>query len=129
MIYRNIYLPDDIRQEAKDFVINVIDNLYNQNRLSQLDSASLYIVADAFSNYLNARDIVQKEGLVITNNLGNAIIHPAQKVAKDAQVSVLNFAKEMGLSLKSRKAIISLAQETEKSPLELFMQQNLDDED
>ena len=128
MIYKQIYLPDDVRNEAIDFTKSVIDLLDDQHRLSGYDAASFYILTDSFSQYLDGRDIVNAEGLIVTTSMGNKAAHPAFTIAKECNKTVMNIAKEMGLSLRSRKMITNLAQETESSPLELFLKQNLSDD-
>lgn len=126
MYYKNIELPDNLTDKAQRYVINLIDELDNQRKISTLDAGQFYILAESYNTYLLAVDIMDAEGLIVSNSAGVPIPHPALKIAKENKTTCLRICDSMGFSLRSRKSLEAVEAEVDESPLETFMKNQIE---
>lgn len=123
MNYKNIELPEDMREETKRFISNIIDQLDENMQLSTRDTGCYFILAESYDTYLQALEIQRREGLIFTSPTGVKSVHPAVTLAKNLKTTILRTMLEMGLSLRSRKSLAVLQNEAEESPLTEFLKQ------
>lgn len=116
-----IILPDNLGETAKKFIESVISSLEKSDKLDKIDSASLFILAKSFNNYLIANEHLESEGMTIISDRGNVAISPYFKIARDSEKTILALLTEYGLTLKSRQKLKGIDAEVEESPLETFI--------
>lgn len=126
MKYRDIELPDNLRDIAKEYIISVLDELADNDKLNKLDSASYYILASQFNTYLGALEEQNQKGITTVSHNGNISVAPWSKVLKDSLIAVTRISQELGLTIRSRKSLKVLENDAneEESPLSKFMKQN-----
>lgn len=126
MKYRNIELPDNLRDLAKEYIISVLDELAEADKLNTLDSASYYILASQFNTYLEAKEMTDEKGLTSVSPTGLISVAPWVKIQKDSMIAVTRISQELGLTIRSRKSLKVLENDAneEESPLSKFMKMN-----
>ena len=112
-----ILLPENLTEEARQFIDAVISNLKKNDRLDKLDTASLYILTKACDNYIIANKHLDEEGFTFTSDRGNISISPYFKIARDSEKTILMLLTEYGCTLKSRQKLKGIDAEVEESPL------------
>lgn len=92
-----IRFKKDVRPEAKKEAKRLIDE-YGIDDVGGI----LYIrtFADAYTTELNAQDIINKEGLTITDRFGQIKSHPLCSVLRDARSQKLAALKALNLDLE-----------------------------
>lgn len=121
---KKFIIPDDIQEEAKDYMQNVCDTLEGRGVMEDVDTAALTMLARNYSMFILASKQIEKDGLTVTSDRGNIVAHPAIKIAKDAQTSAMKVMLEFGLTAKSRTKISKMASAEDDSPLEAFVKNN-----
>lgn len=126
MKYRNIELPDNLRPIAEEYIKSVLDDLAQQEKLNNLDSASYYMLASQYNTYLEAKELEDKNGMTTVSPTGLISIAPWTKISKDCLIAVTRISQELGLTIRSRKSLKVLENDAleEESPLAKFMKQN-----
>lgn len=65
----------------------------------------LNMLATTYDLYLNCKEKIKEEGLLITNRFGSLEKNPLLKVQVDAQIQCLKMVAEFGLSPRSIKSL------------------------
>lgn len=120
MLYKNVKLPDNLKDETIGFMKNIIDIFEEQNRLNQLDVLSLYILAGNVDMFLICEEHIKSEGMTVTSDRGNSSLSPYVILQKQVQNSILSLLKETGLTTYSRSKLKMIDSE-EKSPLDKLL--------
>jgi P27 family predicted phage terminase small subunit len=124
---RPALIPTSISPKAKTFMKNLLGVLGEKSINTKLDSAAISLIAHTYDNYINATEILKKEGLVITSFTAageNPKAHPAVKIQLDAQIQLTRLLIEFGLTPKSRKDVVSVKVDTPTkagSPIDDFI--------
>ena len=124
---KKILLPSELTDEAKRFITTIIDNLKEHDRLETIDTASLYILAKACNTYIEANQILKDEGLIFISDRQNKSIHPAFKIARDSEKTILALLESYGATLRSRQKLKELDDIVEDSPLVQFIKESVED--
>ena len=83
----------------------VIGILREQGKLNDLDYSLIRAYSLAFQEWNEAELSLQKQGVIIVNASGNPIANPYLKIRDNAFKRMLEIAKEMGFSIKSRSKL------------------------
>ena len=118
---KKILLPEELTDEAKRFINAIIDNLKEHDRLEAIDTASLYILAKACNTYIEANQILKDEGLIFISDRQNKSIHPAFKIARDSEKTILMILESYGGTLRARQKLKEIDSQVEDSPLTEFI--------
>ena len=124
MEYKNITLPDDLRDLTIDFMKGIIDTFDKENKLNNLDALSLYLLAGNFNLYLECEEQIKKNGMVQFSDRGNMSLSSYAVQQKQLQSSIITILKEMGLTLGSRTKMKDIQTDLEDSPLAGFLGRN-----
>lgn len=90
--------------------------------LTDADRTSLLMLESSFDTFFLCSSTLERDGLTIINKQGNIVAHPAVKMRKDAQSTILTILAEYAMTLRSRKKINSKEEEnSDDSPLDNFM--------
>lgn len=120
----NYKIPNDIEEEAKEYMADVISQLDQAGVLVDVDSAALNMLARHYSMFIKANKQLKESELVFTNSAGNLTPNPLIKIIKDSQIQCLNVMKDFGLTAKSRTKLPKLDNsDKELSPLEQFVKE------
>ncbi len=114
-------LPESLAPETERFIKAIINDLKAKERLDKIDNAALYILAQACNTYMEANQILKDEGLIFISDRQNKSIHPAFKIARDSEKTILAIIGEYGGTLRSRQKLKELDTMVEDSPLAEFL--------
>lgn len=120
-LYKGVQLPENICEQALDFTKRFIDSLDENMILSPNDELSLYLLANAYDQYIEASRITKEKGLIFVSDRSNESISASVKIMKDAHTQIMGILKEMSGTIRSRSVVKQLVQETEESPLKELM--------
>lgn len=115
------WLDTEARREWK----RVAPELERLGLLTVVDGAALAAYCQAYSNMVQARRVLRKEGLTIeyTNKAGatNTIPHPMLKVEQDSARLVKTFCAEFGLTPSSRSRMSLPNEKGDVDPFEEYL--------
>lgn len=120
MKYKDIELPDGLRDLAYQFIYGIINTFETENKLNNLDSLSLYLLAGYVNQYLECEEDIRKNGLTRISDRGNASLSPYVIQQKTTYNSILSLLKDFGLTLSSRTKI-KVIDDVDKNPLLDFL--------
>lgn len=121
---RNTIIPSKISSKSKRFMRELMSVLDEKAVHTTLDKSAIQLIAHTYDNWLQATEMLEKDGLTIYNYTSagrNLKAHPAVKIQLDAQIQLTKLLIEFGLTPKSRKDVNSARQTPDASPLELFL--------
>jgi P27 family predicted phage terminase small subunit len=108
-----------ICSEAQTFLDNLTALLKKQNILTSLDEDTLVLIGNTYHNYIQATQVLLREGLL---NSDETKAHPCIKIQLDAQIQLNKMMFEYGMSPKARKEIIKPAERSkEESDIAKFI--------
>ena len=90
--------------------------------LTEADVVGLGMLCEAIGQYLEARDLVTREGMVAISDKGNAYHHPALAQMNTARGEVLRWAREFGMTPAARSRISVDAPTKEPSLADLLFE-------
>lgn len=120
MEYKNITMPDGLKELAYDFMRDIIDRLDEEQKLHRLDAMTLYMMAGNINSYLECEENIAIQGITIESDRGNSSLSPYVLLQKQVQGQITVLLKEMGLTLGSRTRLKLPAPE-EESRLTMLM--------
>ncbi len=113
--------PDNISDDTKKFMRNIIKELREKMDLEQTDMGALNMLMTSYELYLQATENLLAQGPTKTNRFGEEVANPNQIIATKNYNQVLSIMKEYGLTIKARKNLKMNTDVEEDSPLEQFM--------
>lgn len=117
---RKYVIPNDIEEEAKNYIQDVVNMLENAGLMESVDSAALTMLARNYSIFIKASKQLEQDGLTVISDRGNLSPHPAIKIAKDAEVVCIKLMEKFGLTVKDRSKLPAF-DSTDDSPLVDFV--------
>lgn len=124
MAKKKITLPDNLSDEAKEFIDNVISTLMKQDKLESVDAGALYMLAVNYEKFLRCEEMLEREGYIIVGQR-NTTPHPAIRISKDCQNLILDIMKQFGLTLKSRTNLKVVDGGEDDTLLNTYLKKNL----
>ena len=111
-------MPDNLSDETQKFIKDVVKEL---NAIQNIDLGAIRMLATSYEMYMQATDILLKEGPVIEIKYEKAA-NPAQNIATKNYAQVMKIMTEYGLTIKSRGNIKAMKSEDKNdSPLDQFL--------
>lgn len=104
-IYKNIRLPSKLKSLTLEFVEKIIDTFETEKKLNQLDSLSLYLLAENLDQYFQCSEEIKKSGLTVITDRGNSSLSPYVQLQKSLMKDIMGILKEFGLTLNSRSKL------------------------
>ena len=103
-----VYLSNYAKIEWKRSARSLVD----AKILNRMDLPAFEAYCDSYSKWREANDILKKTGLVIVNQAGFEVAHPAVVIARNAKDQMNKFGSEFGLNPMSRSRIPKLPEES-----------------
>ena len=94
---------NNVSEETKAFMTDVCNML--SDILQPCDLGAIRGLMVSYEFYKQATDRLLKEGILLTDKKGRTKVNPANSVAKNYQIQVMNFMREYGVTLRSRQGI------------------------
>ena len=79
--------------------------LENTDEINDRDIATLELLSDSLNTFYQAQDILNEQGLIITNMQNNIISHPAMKIKNAAQIIIFKILTQFGVNLMDIKKL------------------------
>lgn len=99
-------IDSSYEKETKAYMKDVINKLADSDgEINNEWFAGLIMLAENYNTFIQAKKIINKEGLQIKNRFGDYISHPLNKIAENANIQCLKLLNEFGLTKKSAAKI------------------------
>ena len=103
-------MPDNLSDETQKFIKDVVKELNARKAIQNIDLGAIRMLATSYEMYMQATDILLKEGPVIEIKYEKAA-NPAQNIATKNYAQVMKIMTEYGLTIKSRGNIKAMKSE------------------
>lgn len=113
-------IKSDLLNETKQFIKAIIKQLEESGEIPDVWFGSLDMIADNYNMFLQCREQIKKDGLMILNRFGALEKHPLIKVQTDSQIQLIKMLNEFQLTLKSAQKAGNIENE-EESTLSVFL--------
>lgn len=113
-----IKVPDTFSEATKRFMKTVVKELNEREELNPMMEGVLMMLMNCYESFIDASTQVRQEGTTTTNIKDEVVTHPAVGVQLKSNQQVLALMKELGLTIKSRRALENTKDDT--SLLSLF---------
>lgn len=124
MAKKRFTIPNDIENEAKEYMKKVIGYLSQNEQIDDVDEAALVMLARNYSIFISASKDITENGFLAKGSRGNSIPNPSIKIANDAQIQAMKVMEKFGLTAKDRKKLIDEESEEEDTPLMAFIKKD-----
>ena len=94
--------PQWLDPDAYQHFHSLADALSARGVLTVGDGMALGLLADAMKQYIQAKKMIDKDGLTTTGSNGNLIAHPAQRIMSNAWDRLYKISREFGLTPATR---------------------------
>lgn len=91
--------------EAKRQWRRLAPRLFKTGLLTEVDGVGLAMLCEAIGQYVEGKEIVEREGTIAISDQGNVYQHPAVGLMKTARAEVLKWAREFGMTPAARSRI------------------------
>lgn len=91
--------------EAKRQWRKLAPRLHAAGLLTEVDGLGLAMLCEAVGQYVEGKEIVEREGAIAVSDQGNVYQHPAVGLMKSARGEVLKWAREFGMTPSARSRI------------------------
>ena len=97
--------PQWLSLEAKKHWRRVAPRLHAAGLLTEVDVVGLAMLCEALAQYVEGKEIAEREGAIAISDQGNVYQHPAIGLMKTARTDVLRWAREFGMTPAARSRI------------------------
>lgn len=91
--------------EAKRQWRRIAPRLHAAGLLTEIDGLGLAMLCEAVGQYVEGKEIVEREGAIAVSDNGNVYQHPAVGLMKSARGEILKWSREFGMTPASRSRI------------------------
>jgi len=102
-------IPTWLSEDGQKAFSELSNLLHDMSVLTQADELALTLLCDAYSEYKNAKEVVNQLGatMEVTSREGNSksVIRPEVQIANQSFVRVFQLLKEFGLTPSSRAKV------------------------
>lgn len=103
--FRGFKLPDSMSDVTTYFIKQIINQLKDDNKISNDDQLSIYMLAEAMEEYIQAKEDVDTHGAVQSGDSGRRYVNPSCNLAHIAWGNVMAILKQYGLTTMSKGKI------------------------
>jgi P27 family predicted phage terminase small subunit len=102
-------IPSWLSKDGQKAFIELSNLLFDMSVLTEADNLSLTLLCDSYSEYKNAKEVVNELGttMEVVSREGNSklVIRPEVQIANQSFVRVFQLLKEFGLTPSSRAKV------------------------
>ena len=95
------WLSDEAKREWK----RLAPRLWRVGLLTEVDGTALGLLCEAFAQYVAAKAVVDREGMLLMSEKGNAYQHPAAGLMTQARGELMKWSREFGMTPAARSRI------------------------
>lgn len=109
--------------ETQDYMFAI--NKYLRKKYGEIADewlGALVMLADNYNTFIQCKNKIETDGLMITDRFNVLVKHPLIKVQIDAQIQVVKLLNEFGLSPKSAAKLNDTNEEEEESIINQFIE-------
>lgn len=113
-------LPEPVLKRAR----NTLSLLRRRNVLNGADTESFARYCQHLRNAYSAQEIINKDGVIISDSNGNLKKHPAAQIHRDNSLAALRYEEQFGLTPSARMRLTTseqLAEDREVAEFEDFL--------
>ena len=108
----------DLSPETQSYIEIIRNQMEKLGCLEEADKANLY---------LRAMKDLDKNGLSVTDTKNRVVVNPAFNVQRSAMALITSLMKELSISARQRRFLISAGQTSEDDPMDLFLKEMQND--
>lgn len=117
-------IPENVSDETTRFIKDVLKELNKTKSIQNIDLGALNMLTVSYEMYLQASEMLLREGAVLRNKYGDIIPHPAQTIATKNYAQVMKIMTEYGLTIKSRTQMkVGNTADEKESPVDKFFKE------
>lgn len=102
---------------AKTYIDKVEETFKKMGCFEDVDKFNLDLLGDSLTLYLKAKEELDRNGLVVTDNKGRMVANPCVGLIKNQQGVIISFMKELSLSLRQRRFLLNSEMVKEDDPI------------
>lgn len=112
--------PRWLSEEARAEWRRLAPRLHAVGLLTEVDTQALGLLCEAFAQYVAAKAVVDREGMLLMSEKGNAYQHPATGLMTQARGELMKWAREFGMTPSARTRIVVDTESAEPSLADLL---------
>lgn len=119
----NSKIGNKYEMETQDYMFAI--NKYLRKKYGEISDewlGALMMLADNYNTFIQCKNQITIDGLMITDRFNVLVKHPLIKVQIDAQIQVVKLLNEFGLSPKSASKLNDTNDEEEESIINQFIE-------
>lgn len=89
-------------KEVRTVVGAIIDQIADERDIIAADIPHFHRMATIYDRYLDAEDIIAREGSTMINNKGEVVKHPAVNISRESWGVFVHLTREYALTPKSK---------------------------
>lgn len=109
---------DNWHPYAKEYIEKVEQTLTEMGCFEEVDAFNLDLLGDSLTLYLRAKEELDKNGLVVTDQKGRKVANPCVGLVKNQQGVIISFMKELSISLRQRRFLVRDNMGDDDSPMD-----------
>ena len=108
--------------ESTEKYMSVIEKqLESIGILEDADRENLKLMKIQIELYYRAIEDIDKNGLTVTDTKNRTVVNPAFTIQRSAMCNIIALMKELSLSARQRRFLISAGQTSEEDPMDEFL--------
>ena len=112
--------PRWLSEEARAEWRRLAPRLHAVGLLTEVDGTALGLLCEAFAQYVTAKAVVDREGMLLVSEKGNSYQHPAAGLMTQARGELMKWAREFGMTPSARTRIVVDTGSEERSLADLL---------
>lgn len=107
-------IPHHLSKPARDEWRRITPLLKDMGLISHMDMAELVMYCGAWGDYVQAENMIRRNGKVLKTDKGIQFVSPWVKISKESKLMAHKFLVEFGLTPASRTRVSGKKKEAEK---------------
>ena len=118
-----------ISEKTQKYIDVIEKEMESIGVMSDADKENLEFMKTQCELYNRALEDIEKNGLTVTDMKGRMAMNPAFTVQRSAMANIISLMKELSLSARQRRFLISAGQASEEDPMDAFLNDVMGDKD
>ena len=110
-----------ISEKTKRYIAVITKQMESIGVLEDADRENLGLLETQIELYYRAIDDIEEHGLTVTDTKNRTVVNPAFTVQRSAMTNIISLMKELSISARQRRFLISAGQTTEEDPMDEFL--------
>ena len=113
----------NISEKTQNYINVIKREMEKIGVLTDADKENLEFLTTQVELYNRAMDDLEKNGLTAIDKVGRSTVNPSFNIQRSAMVNILGLMKELSISARQRRMLISAGQTEEEDPMDVFLRE------